>query len=178
MPTDKRVKKATKQPKTVSKKPQSKKSEGLQKTPHGRWNAQAKKKAKEIILEMTKDHPALNVVLGAAQVPCATFYNWKGEDKEFREAYEALQQANIRRFEREAWRRATEGNSEAVFDKDGAVIGEKIKQSDTLLIACLKRYSPEWQQALSMNKTIITGGTNADHAIKLKLTGPLDDDDE
>lgn len=142
----------------------------IQKVSGARWEKDAKANAKEVILRMTKKVSALSVVLEAAGVPVKTFYTWRGEDPKFDEDYRACQKISVERLEEEAMRRATEGGVKWTYDKEGNVIAEEIKMSDSLLLAALKAKSPEWREAV-VNKTTLNVRGSDEHPITLKLTG-------
>lgn len=71
-------------------------------------------------------------------------YNLREKDKEFAADWEAVMEEYADTLESEADRRAVEGvHVKTYFDKDGKVIGEERRYSDTLLIFRLKGLRPE-----------------------------------
>lgn len=80
----------------------------------------------------------------------STISIWRGLNATFDMACRAAQSKSIEHAERELYRRAVDGVTEDIYStRSGAKISERIKHSDQLLLAWLRRYSPEWKAALS-----------------------------
>jgi len=70
-------------------------------------------------------------------------HEWRDRDPDFAEAWtEALREA-VATLEREAWRRAVEGNEEPMVS-GGKVVGTVRRYSDSLLALLLRRHAPEY----------------------------------
>jgi len=69
-------------------------------------------------------------------------YEWRDEDKDFRQEWDAALQIGADVLEDEAVRRAKEGVSEPVY-QGGKLVGNVQKYSDTLLIFLLKGAKPD-----------------------------------
>lgn len=77
-----------------------------------------------------------------AGVDVRTAYNWRQKDPEFAAAENTALDIGGRLAEDEAWRRATEGVEEPVYQQ-GRLVGTKRVLSDTLLIFMLKGAHPQ-----------------------------------
>lgn len=78
-----------------------------------------------------------------ANIPRISAYNWRNHIPEFAAAWEEAKKVGVERLEDEATRRATEGDEDVRYDKDGNIIGVTRKYSDTLLIFLLKGAKPD-----------------------------------
>jgi hypothetical protein len=68
-------------------------------------------------------------------------HRWMQQDPEYAAAVEQAQQQAYDSLEREAWRRATEGTEEPVY-QGGKLVGTKKVRSDVLLIFLMKGARP------------------------------------
>lgn len=89
----------------------------------------------------------------AAGVDRVQHYRWLALDPEYKAAFEAAGQQAIERMEREALRRAVEGNEEPVY-QGGERVGTVRKYSDTLLIFMLKAANPAKYRELPGSVTV------------------------
>lgn len=76
-----------------------------------------------------------------------TIQIWKSHDPEFREQMQHSYEAYKSRIEAEIHRRGVDGVEEEIFDRQGNVIGTKLKYSDQLLLAMAKRHIPEYRDS-------------------------------
>lgn len=92
-------------------------------------------------------------------------------DPEFVEQYDQALQDYIASLKQEAHRRAVYGWKERpVIDKDGNVVGEVRKYSDTLLLALLKRHDHEFRERVDVNaKTEHSGKVEHAHSHGIDL---------
>jgi hypothetical protein len=95
---------------------------------------------------------------GASGVALRTFYDHKGSDPEFRDAWEEAYREGTELLEDEARRRGAEGWDEPVYYQ-GRVVGHVRRYSDTLLMFVLKardraRYSDKSDVHLSGGVTL------------------------
>lgn len=88
-------------------------------------------------------NPSIKRTCEKIGVSTVTFYNWMHKSKEFSMAFECVKKMGLQTLEDEVVRRALEGVEEAVFNKDGKVIGTKTKYSDSLLMFYLNGNAPE-----------------------------------
>jgi hypothetical protein len=70
-------------------------------------------------------------------------YQARKTDTDFAEAWDEIEDELTERLEREVYRRAVEGDAKWFYDKNGNVVGEETKYSDTLAIVLLKARRPE-----------------------------------
>ncbi len=78
----------------------------------------------------------------AAKIDRDLHYKWMKSDPAYAEAFTDAETRAIDTLEREAWRRAVEGNKRPVFHQ-GKKCGELTEYSDVLLIFLLKGRFPE-----------------------------------
>lgn len=86
-------------------------------------------------------------------------YEARESDQAFAGVWAELEHDWTERLEREAWRRATEGDEKNFFDKDGNLLSTERKTSDTLAIFLLKARKPEmYRETSRMELTGADGG--------------------
>jgi hypothetical protein len=105
----------------------------------------------------------------AAGIDVRTAYNWRKADPLFEKFEDEAVEVAARLGEDEAWRRATQGVLEPVY-QGGVLVGYKRVLSDTLLIFMLKGARPEkYRERVDMNHKGISA--NSPEGILLLMAG-------
>ncbi len=101
-------------------------------------------KSRDKFLDELRRSGSITQAAKRAAIGRRTAYIWRDDDPDFAEAWEDAKQEYCDDLEAEADRRAREGvPSHLYFDKDGNIVGEVRRYSDTLLIFRLKALRPE-----------------------------------
>ena len=79
----------------------------------------------------------------AAGVGRKTVYKYRDESPDFAARWEQALVDYAAVIEREAFRRAVEGVSEPIYGKDGEIVGQRLKYSDSLMALFLKATNRE-----------------------------------
>lgn len=72
-----------------------------------------------------------------------TAYQWRDTNSDFAAAWEKAKRISASHLEDEAHRRAVDGVTQEIYDKDGNVVSTRTTYSDTLLTFLLKANDPE-----------------------------------
>jgi hypothetical protein len=92
-----------------------------------------------------------------AGVARRTATEWRSSDPEFSEAFEESYAIGVEVLEKEAYRRAVDGNERPVFQR-GVQIGTERQFSDSLLMFLLKARDPRFRDKATVEMTGKDGG--------------------
>lgn len=121
--------------------------------PYGKFNDEAKRKFLELCLE---HGPHVSRHAYAVGVSPATEIRHRKKDPEYAAAFEHMQEMWKARLEEEVIRRGRDGWDEPVFYQ-GAQVGVVRKYSDTLLMALVKKYDPQYWDKNQVDLTVNGG---------------------
>jgi hypothetical protein len=111
---------------------------------HGSGPVKFDDKARERCLNfIRKNGRWMKLAAQAAGVHQATVRHYINTDPEFAEQFETALEEFNHKLEMEAHRRAVEGVTEPIVNKDGEIVGEKIIYSDRLMVKLLESNNPD-----------------------------------
>lgn len=100
------------------------------------------------------EHGAPTMACAEAEISYACMRTHYNEDDEFRQMYDDAMSQHRDRLYDEAQKRAVEGWIERpIVDKEGNVVGEVRKKSDTLMALLLKRADPSFREQVKIDQT-------------------------
>lgn len=100
-------------------------------------------KNRKRFLEKLAEERSIADACRAAGIGRRTAYNWRAASEEFKEEWDEVVEANIDELEAAALRRAVHGTEEPITDKDGEILGYRVKHETALTIFMLKANRPE-----------------------------------
>jgi hypothetical protein len=87
----------------------------------------------------------------AAKMHWISHYNWLTRDERYKQAFDRAREMYVDLMEYEAFRRATVGDQEPVYEK-GELIGYRTKKSDVLLMFSIKGNRPQYRDNFQVNQ--------------------------
>lgn len=100
-------------------------------------------KNREHFIEALKRERSVAHACAAVGIGRTAAYSWRTDDPAFRAAWDEAIAKNLDDLEASAMRRAIEGTKEPITNKDGKVIGHRVKHETALTIFMLKANRPE-----------------------------------